>query len=418
MADDIKVLPPDGMSKNNILDILSSDDEADVNDAKSKSDDLLSEEVDETDKGTENTEDDLIEEEENKDDKDEENEDENEEKLELDDKDEELIIPVKRKEILAAYPDLFKKFPYIEKAIYREQQFSEVYPTPAEAKESVERIKEYEHFQQELSNGSPEGVLKAIADENPEGFGKLVDNYLPALQKVNPQAFGHIVNNIYKAAIVEMVKYAKANDNEDVKSAAQIAYQFIFGNADWVPPSNFSKETGNENKELTEVRKEKEELHRQRFDEARDTIQTRVENTIKSTIDQHIDKTGQMSDYVKSKAVTDCITELNNLIDKDVRFKSTMNRLWKEAMNKKYNKESLESIRSVYLTRVKVDLKQVIQSVRNKALKGSRPVRNVNDETRSKKIPVGNSASPSRSGPNAKQTIPAGMSIREFLTSD
>ena len=36
------------------------------------------------------------------------------------------MTPVRRKEILAKYPKLFKDFPYLEKAYYREQQFTEV----------------------------------------------------------------------------------------------------------------------------------------------------------------------------------------------------------------------------------------------------------------------------------------------------
>jgi hypothetical protein len=33
----------------------------------------------------------------------------------------ELVTPVRRKEILTKYPNLFKDFPYLEKAYYREQ---------------------------------------------------------------------------------------------------------------------------------------------------------------------------------------------------------------------------------------------------------------------------------------------------------
>lgn len=40
----------------------------------------------------------------------------------------ELTTPVRRKEILKKYPTLFKDFPYLEKAYYREQQFTKYFP--------------------------------------------------------------------------------------------------------------------------------------------------------------------------------------------------------------------------------------------------------------------------------------------------
>src|SRR5215469_5901676 len=51
-----------------------------------------------------------------------------EEKLQLD-------TPVPRREIIKKYPKLFEDFPYLEKAYYRDQQFSRMFETPAEAKD-------------------------------------------------------------------------------------------------------------------------------------------------------------------------------------------------------------------------------------------------------------------------------------------
>src|SRR6188508_1980225 len=53
----------------------------------------------------------------------------------------ELTTPVRRKEILAKYPKLFKDFPYLEKAYYREQQFTEINPTIEDARVASEKAK-------------------------------------------------------------------------------------------------------------------------------------------------------------------------------------------------------------------------------------------------------------------------------------
>src|SRR5215469_7143808 len=66
-------------------------------------------------------------------------EEEIEEEVKLNDDDIDIDSPVKRKELLAAYPDIFKKFPYLEKSMYREQQYSELFPTMSDAKVAAER---------------------------------------------------------------------------------------------------------------------------------------------------------------------------------------------------------------------------------------------------------------------------------------
>ena len=65
----------------------------------------------------------------------------------------ELMTPVRRKEILAKYPQLFKDFPYLEKAYYRDQQFTEVFPTIQDAKIAVEKATILDRFEQQVVNG-------------------------------------------------------------------------------------------------------------------------------------------------------------------------------------------------------------------------------------------------------------------------
>src|SRR6185436_17783046 len=58
----------------------------------------------------------------------------------------ELVTPVARREILKKYPTLFKDFPYLEKAYYREQQFTELLPTIDDAKQAVAKSETLDKF--------------------------------------------------------------------------------------------------------------------------------------------------------------------------------------------------------------------------------------------------------------------------------
>src|SRR6187399_3217989 len=110
----------------------------------------------------------------------------------------ELTTPVRRREILAKYPQLFKDFPYLEKAYYREQQFTELLPTIQDAKTAVEKARFMDDIDQSLMSGDITTVLEAAKSENSDAFYKIADNYLPTLKKVDSQAYYHVLGNVVK----------------------------------------------------------------------------------------------------------------------------------------------------------------------------------------------------------------------------
>ncbi len=88
--------------------------------------------------------------------------DEKEEELKLDeDKEDELeLVDIPRKkEIEAKYPKIFKDFPQLERALFRNAAYSEVFATINDAKEAKQSLEDYNGFQSELMSGNIENVL-------------------------------------------------------------------------------------------------------------------------------------------------------------------------------------------------------------------------------------------------------------------
>src|SRR4030095_17039531 len=55
-----------------------------------------------------------------------------------------LVTPVRRKEILKKYPNVFKDFPYLEAAYYRDRQFTEVFSDLDNAKEALGKAESFD----------------------------------------------------------------------------------------------------------------------------------------------------------------------------------------------------------------------------------------------------------------------------------
>jgi hypothetical protein len=364
--------PTSGKSTADIFDALSVGDDQETLDLttplkkgkdKDEKEETTDEDIDETD-------------EENDEEEDEEDEDplkELEEDLEeIDDEKLELTTPVKRREILKKYPNLFKDFPYLEKAYFREQQFTEILSTIDDAKEAAESHRVLGRFTEDMvEKGNINNVLKMIKDSNPETFNRVVDNWMDFVEQVDPTAALHIQGNIVKNIILGMVEEAKSSGDEDYKTAALLLNKWAFGTSKFSHPTKMSKDTKPEDKTKESELTEREKAFAQRqIDTAMSEVNTRVNNIIKSAIDNNIDPKGSMTEYVKRNASRDALEKITNLIERDTRFQTIVDKLWEKSAKANFSKESQDEIRRAFLSKAKSLLAPVLKSARNEALKG------------------------------------------------
>jgi hypothetical protein len=333
----------------------------------------------------------------------------------------ELTTPVRRKEILKKYPNLFKDFPYLEKAYYREQQFTEIVPTIDDAREAVRSKQTLDRFEQELMGGNVQTIFKAVKDEDPNSFYKIVDNLLPMLAQVDEAAYHHLLGNNIKHTIAAMVQEGRRSNNDVLMSAAQILNQFVFGSSEYSPPSKLSKEVENKDNKPDALSQREQEFVQRQFNTAKENLNTRLNNTLKATIEANIDPKKSMGEFVRKAAIRQVTEELNSLISRDSRFRIITDKLWAAAHKANYDKESMERIRSAYLSKSKTLLAPVIKKARIEALRGmGKRVRETVDETEETTSPKKsrNTEQP-RSNTSGKKSggVPAGMSSLDFLNS-
>ena len=341
----------------------------------------------------------------------------------------ELMTPVRRREILAKYPKLFKDFPYLEKAYYREQQFTEVYPTIQDARAAHEKSQILDRVEYEVLNGDITTVLEAAKSENSDAFYKIADNYLPTLKKVDSQAYYHVLGNVVKDTIITMVQEGRklGDQGAPLTAAANILNQFVFGSQQFTPPTPLSKNSRPEDiqREQQQQQYEQQRVY-QVFDGVREDLQTKADNVLTSTIVQHIDPRGTMTEYMKNHATAEALETLDDLIQRDTRFRGLLDRLWEKAFHQGFDKTSTDRIKSAYLSKAKTLLPSVIKKARNDALRGmGRRVREDSEgtdekETTSKKGPItpGRSTAPSSGKYKNGKEIPKGMSTLDVLMQD
>ena len=334
----------------------------------------------------------------------------------------ELIAPIRRKEILAKYPELFKDFPALQTAMYREKAYSELLPTIEDAKSAVSKAELLDSYGEEIMSGSTKSLLTTIKDEDRDAFTKIVDNYLPTLAEVDEGAYYHVVGNVIKHTVMALVQEGRDSQNDDMTRAAEVIYEYVFGTKKFNPPTRLSREETADNKAEDKISEREQQFAENQFNTVLGDISKRIDNTIESTVDKSIDPNQSMTDFVRRAASKDVVGKLEGLIQQDKRFMGLYDRLWKAAINDEYSTESMDRIKSAYLSKAKTLLPNLIRNARNEALKGLNRKAN-DDKDRKGPLPVGKTrgAAPSTNSgktDNRSTSIPKGMTTLEFLNAD
>lgn len=340
----------------------------------------------------------------------------------------ELTTPVRRKEILAKYPNIFKDFPYLEKAYYREQQFTEIVPTIEDARVAVQKAEVLDNFEREILSGNLQAVLDAAKTEDVNSFNKIVDNYLPSLQKVDERAFHHVIGGIIKNTISLMVTEGRrmGENGQPLLGAAEILNQYVFGTSQFVPHKPLSQQpTEKDDKRQEELNKREQQIIENQIKSTQTDLQSKVDNTLRATIEGHIDPKQSMTDYVRRNAIREAKENLENLIEQDTRFYNLLDKMWERAVQEGFSKVSTDRIKSAYLSKARTLLPTVIKQARNNALKGMG--KRVKDDTESSNsAEIENRGPITRGAPRSQNSgkivkaadIPKKMSTLDFLNSD
>jgi hypothetical protein len=345
--------------------------------------------------------------------------DEDIEKLDLAKPDDvgDIEAPPRKKEILKEYPELFKKFPFLEKMMYRDREYSQLFGSFDDAKEIAERSESFNSFETQLLAGNTEEILKGVKETDEKAFNIIVDDYLPTLAKVDKDAYFHVVGNLNRRLIMEMVQEANDTDNEDLKQAALLVNQFVFGSSKFVAPSNrVEKKPAGED---SEAEQERLSFTKERFETARDDLQTRVDNTLRATISDYIDPKGNMTSYVKKNAIADAMRILSSSIASDGSVVKNLDRLWRSAFESKFSKDSLSKIQSFYLSKAKSNLRNAILKARTEALKDLSPRREkeeVEEEDSTRQRKTITPGKPSQQKGKSEQR--KGESVADFFARD
>ena len=268
---------------------------------------------------------------------------------------------IELKAIEKAFPGIFKKYPTLKSTIWREQKFTEFFPTVEQARDAYKQSQAFSNFEQEIMAGQSQNLLQNVRQVDERAFQRFSNSFLGSLQKIDPDTFNSVVGPVILRVVQNVYATGKQHNNEDLTLSAQHISRFLFGdhNVDQIRPPE---------QQRNEISEEEQRIQHERqkfFGERRNTVLSEVVEQTDSVLKRDIDKGlgDGINEFTKSALSDKILKRVNEVLSSDERHMAAMRSMWEKAERAGFSAEWRNRIRNYYLSRAKA----ILPSIRAKA---------------------------------------------------
>jgi hypothetical protein len=301
------------------------------------------------------------EEEEEKEEKEEEKEEEEEEEEQEEDLDKLAGRKTTFRDIKKEYPELFKKFPDLRDAFFRNEKFSEIFPTPEDAAAVVNSMQGFNFLEQTLNQGNPE-VLFRVLDKQP--LKEVAQRFLPTLLKVDREAFDVTMDGILRNVIRDIAGTAQQSQDQNLLNAAKLLSKHFYNTYE-IPQAPKPAEPRRVDPERLKFEQEKQAFMAERRDTfAQDTFKTGT-RLLSREVAKGLDPEATISPYMRDALISKIVDEVGDKLESDPQHMRTINSIWAQAERAGYVGDWKTKIIRAYLGRARQLLPAIRQKVRS-----------------------------------------------------
>ena len=276
------------------------------------------------------------------------------------------------KEVTDKYPNLFKDFPDLRHAFFREKEFSNLFEDVEEAKEAAEQAKDFQYFRGKITSGDAKTFLETLKDDGREGLEAFSNSFLSALQEVDNRTFLQVTAPLLQNWLTSAYREGNNAGNNDLKYSAAHLSKYTFGDPRYasgemqIPP--YKKVEQPVDKEREEFEQERRDFQQSRYQNAHESVNESAVDAVKELISEGLQDDENLTDFVRGHVVDDTWRQVDRMLGNDRDHLKYMNRLWENANRRGFDRQSLERIVDVYVGRAKELMPEVRKQVKAKAM--------------------------------------------------
>jgi hypothetical protein len=288
------------------------------------------------------------------------------------------------KDIKAAFPDLFKKFPALRESFFREQKFTEMFPTIEDAKEASTKAQVFDHIESSLMSGTSKTLLDGLEEADPRAMKKFVTGFLGEVYGKSKELYYETTRPIVDSMIRNLYSEGQRSGNENLTNSALNLANFLYGTP--TIPKAEQQADNSLDQERQELTRREQDFIQRRAAEGRAELEDSTIKYLSSEISKGLDPK-VFSDTIRDLISEKVIAETDRIISSDGDHQRLVNSLWRRAQQQGFNRESMLRIRAAYLEKARQVMPGIRNKIRTEFLNSKKRAAEVSDKRVNPQIP-------------------------------
>ena len=305
--------------------------------------------------------------------------DESESKSAKQDEDEETLIRVSYTDVKKEFPDLFKKFPQLKTAFFREQEFTKRFGSIEDADEAVESVEAFRAIESTVKAGNAGEFLDQVSNLSDKAVDRFANNFLPALLEKNQKAYFRVTAPLIRNVLAEVLDAGQENGNQNIINAAKVVHQAIFRDDKYGKVPMGQRPPAEPDEEFSQ---ERHEFYANKHNGLMVDVTKDIRSKLESEIAKSVDPTKSMRPGIKKLIVEKIVSGIDKEVSSDPNHMNRIMSLWRRERQSKYSGRYKDSIVTAYLSRARTSMPSVRKAVRSEILGQQKD----EDDSRSSKL--------------------------------
>lgn len=267
--------------------------------------------------------------------------------VEVEEEVEEEEVPEESK----SFSDAFKQHPELRKAYFEHRQFTEIFPSPEDAKEAYARAEDFRKFEDSVASGNVDTVIQAVIDSNPKAFETFAGDFLQNLRGMDEKLYRKAIAPELSRLLREVAVTAKKNGNKSLFLATQHVSDFWFDEA--IPPEFPERQR---QPQQDEQRNQDFTARKQDFFSE---LGTEIDSFLGTEISRNLDPKNVLPAMLKKSLTDDILQTALNKLKADKSAQNAFRILNINAARNGFRYEDRKKIRDTYAQRIRPIIQQI-----------------------------------------------------------
>lgn len=250
-----------------------------------------------------------------------------------------------------SFSDAFKQHPELRKAYFEHRQFTEIFPSPEDAREAYARAEDFRKFEDSVASGNVDTVIQAVIDSNPKAFEIFAGDFLTNLRGMDDKLYKKAIAPELSRLLREVAVTAKKNNNKSLFLAVQHVSDFWFDEA--IPPEFPERQR---QPQQDEQRNQDFTARKQDFFSE---LGTEIDSFLGTEISRNLDPKNVLPAMLKKSLTDDILQTALNKLKADKSAQNAFRILNINAARNGFRYEDRKKIRDAYAQRIKPIIQQV-----------------------------------------------------------